>query len=425
MYGTTTTTTTTTATSTSSVTTSSKMMSSTTSTSSSTTTQQQQLQMMEEKSKTTKKKDDVLGGGGGWTTTTMMMFRSVIHTAILLVPFFSILILIVGAFSSSSSSNNSNKKKNINKIDNRNIDSKFIYEMSGFDTNLYVSMTEEPYISYPCMPRKIHLSQASNVDPITNQISMTISFTINRSFTTTSGDSSDENGSGSGGTSCDTVRPRIVYGEKNWFSSILLPIDGGLLTPSTNTITLGNMEKIDFTYNSPKTKEHYVSDYIYHATITNVTAGLKEYWYRIIVDDNEYEYEERRNSNNIENHGIVNNQRSSSSVSSVRQRRTLSLRGSKRLVGETPTYTFLTPPLSGGGKGNNNNNSPTNIALVGDIGQTVNSSKTMNHILQGRNAPIPHPISTVIIAGDLSYADAEPYRWERWLDMMVRFYVFE
>ena len=28
--------------------------------------------------------------------------------------------------------------------------------------------------------------------------------------------------------------------------------------------------------------------------------------------------------------------------------------------------------------------------------------------------------TAVIIAGDLSYSDAEPYRWERWLDVMVR-----
>ena len=368
----------------------------------------------------------------GWMTT-MCMVRSIIHTSILLLPFLSILIVVVGAFSSKANfgdcnnDNNNDVSRNGKSNSNKNyIDD--IMELSRFDPKLYQSMTEEPYISYPCMPRKIHLSQASNVDPSTDQISMTVSFTINRSFTSSTtpagdGDSNDSDNGGAGG-SCDYVQPRIIYGEKNWFSTLLLPLDGGLMTPSTNTIAWNSMEKMEFTYNSPKTHEHYVSDYIYHATLTNVTAGLKEYWYRIIVDEDEYEYEGRSHNddNNHENQFLFNNQRlssSSSSVSSVRRRRTLSLRGSKRLVGETPTYTFLTPPLSGGG-GKGSSSSPTNIALVGDIGQTENSSKTMNHILQARNAPIPHPISTVIIAGDLSYADAEPYRWERWLDLMVR-----
>lgn len=71
-------------------------------------------------------------------------------------------------------------------------------------------------------------------------------------------------------------------------------------------------------------------------------------------------------------------------------------------VGQTidATRSFLTPPKVGP-------DSPITIAVVGDWGQTDNSVKTGQHMLDA-NASI------TLIAGDLSYADGfQPY-WDSW-----------
>jgi hypothetical protein len=88
------------------------------------------------------------------------------------------------------------------------------------------------------------------------------------------------------------------------------------------------------------------------------------------------------------------------------------LRGSQMRVGETPVYNFVTPPVR---------HQATSFALVGDLGQTENSTKTMNHILRATQSGygVP-PVSALLIAGDLSYADGDPHRWESWLELMVR-----
>ena len=71
-------------------------------------------------------------------------------------------------------------------------------------------------------------------------------------------------------------------------------------------------------------------------------------------------------------------------------------------VGQTidGVRSFLTPPKVGP-------DSRTTIAVVGDWGQTDNSVKTGQHMLDA-NASI------TLIAGDLSYADGfQPY-WDSW-----------
>jgi acid phosphatase type 7 len=91
--------------------------------------------------------------------------------------------------------------------------------------------------------------------------------------------------------------------------------------------------------------------------------------------------------------------------------------------GMKESYTFVTPPLP---------QQPTTIAFVGDLGQTKNSMKTMAHIRQHsyattdttRSTIINHSqplISNVVIVGDVSYADSDPYRWTRWFQFMEPF----
>ena len=91
--------------------------------------------------------------------------------------------------------------------------------------------------------------------------------------------------------------------------------------------------------------------------------------------------------------------------------------------GETKKYTFLTPPLP---------HSPTTLALVGDLGQTQHSMFTVMEIYKATIATalsyvseddnsddvVPPPVSQLLIAGDLSYADSNPDRWTSWLELV-------
>eukprot|EP00041_Stephanoeca_diplocostata_P035606 m.1261150 g.1261150 ORF g.1261150 m.1261150 type:complete len:514 (-) comp24730_c0_seq10:3210-4751(-) len=65
-------------------------------------------------------------------------------------------------------------------------------------------------------------------------------------------------------------------------------------------------------------------------------------------------------------------------------------------------WTYQLPPALG---------SPVKLALIGDLGQTQNSSDTINHVLAGISQPSGaekgSAYAAAIIAGDLSYADAE------------------
>ena len=92
---------------------------------------------------------------------------------------------------------------------------------------------------------------------------------------------------------------------------------------------------------------------------------------------------------------------------------TLLARRQRRLsqqVADTPILSFQTPPVPG---------SPTTIALLGDLGQTIESTMTMTHIYRATLALLnKHPVSLVMIAGDMSYADSDPHRWTRWFDLM-------
>ena len=223
---------------------------------------------------------------------------------------------------------------------------------SAFDNTLYSANYKEPFRSYPCTPRKVHISQANDVSD--KLVSITVSFTLNQ-------------------LNCSDVHPKIVYGRS-------YRVEG----------TVIKFERLNFTFRSPTTGEDYHSDWIFHMELSNLVAGLEEYWYRIQID------------RDLSVTSMFNNQ------SYLRR---YFLRGRERRIGETPTYQLRTPPLPG---------SPTSLALVGDIGQTENSTKTMNHILRAANAPVPHPVSALLIAGDLSYADGDPHRWESWLNLMVR-----
>ncbi len=125
----------------------------------------------------------------------------------------------------------------------------------------------------------------------------------------------------------------------------------------------------------------YQSDWIHHMIIPRMQAGRQVYWYRILIHEREKDP-------------------------------SLQLRHPAPLMGETSAHTLMTPPMA---------HQPTALALVGDLGQTENSTKTMHHIYQ---ATITDgvPVSGLVIAGDLSYADGDPRRWTSWMELMVRLF---
>ncbi len=72
-------------------------------------------------------------------------------------------------------------------------------------------------------------------------------------------------------------------------------------------------------------------------------------------------------------------------------------------------YSFKTLPS----RKSDDNPVAVNLAIVGDLGQTKVSKKTLDLIRQRKNR-----INGIIIAGDLSYADCDQSRWQTWFDLI-------
>lgn len=226
-------------------------------------------------------------------------------------------------------------------------DTPVAFEESAFETELYHHLLE-PYRSFKCMPRRIHLSQASNVDS-TNHLNWTVSFTLDYQ-------------------NCKHVKPFVLYGRQ------------------LDRAERATAEKQVFNFSSSRTGTYYQSDFIYHVELPNLEAGRTQYWYRV-------EVEEAGPSTNVRTARYLRE-----TIDPV------------VVVASTPTLTFQTPPSRG---------TPTTLAFLGDLGQTGNSTKTMNYILRATN-PFFHlyPVSMIMIVGDMSYADGDPHRWTSWLDLM-------
>ena len=233
-----------------------------------------------------------------------------------------------------------------------------------FPSHLYETRHDT---SYPCLPRHIHLAQANNVqvqdddDDDDLKVTMTVSFSLDYK-------------------NCDGAQPAVLYG-----------LDGGDDDYTTTEGTVTDARRLQFNYTSANSNGLYQSDWIYHAELPYLKAGNERYWYRITVEQQQPSQSQQQSDDKLSH-----------------------LRGSsaQRIVGQTPSYNFLTPPLPG---------APTTLALVGDLGQTNNSRATMFHIWRAATSDSPlnnHPVSHVLIAGDMSYADSDPVRWTSWMDMV-------
>jgi hypothetical protein len=218
---------------------------------------------------------------------------------------------------------------------------------SAFPMNRYL-LLQEPYRSYPCLPRRIHLSQASDVDD-NDKVSMTVSFSLDYH-------------------QCQHVTPYVHYTAYH--------SDG-----ESSEKRQATAFPLQFNYTSEKDGEYFVSDWLYHVVLTDLLAEtLYEYYIEVEKDG-------------------------TNTTSTLSRRRRL-----LQVVAHTPTLSFRTPPLR---------SSPTTIAVVGDVGQTINSTLTMANIYSA-TFPIVNeqPISLLMIVGDMSYADSDPNLWTSWFDLM-------
>jgi len=290
--------------------------------------------------------------------------------------------------------------------------------------SLYKTHFEAPYVQHKCQPRKIHLSPSSDVDPESNLYNATVTFVLDlRSV-----------GAIVTNNEC-SVRTTVTYGRGD-------VTEGNVeIIYEQDDYHAINRKKISeeytlvrFNFTSPVTRKYYESDLIHHVILKNLVAGRQRYWYSI-----EVELLERLVHSEPFFPPLAPLEGWFSSRRSTVDRR-LSFRGSYSRnamgereeqtitvvkLGETPSYEFTTPPLYG---------DPTSIALVGDLGQTKNSTRTMARILDAARSCTycelamdnkdrnggdskDHVVTNLFIAGDLSYSDGRPERMNSWLDL--------
>ena len=230
---------------------------------------------------------------------------------------------------------------------------------SAFPSSLYDSAQTAKRSAADCLPRGIHLSQASNVESSDGTVNVTVSFMLDFD-------------------SCGQAKPQVVYGQGAFPEGV---VEG--------TVPL------QFNYTSKETPQFH-SDYIFHVLVPNLQAGNRKYWYEIVVQSHRCSHKDDQPLR----YGL----RYPTSIggsASCQSRRT-----------ETRVSTFWTPPLPG---------QATTLALLGDLGQTENSTKTMAHIWRAastENKFVQNPVTQLLIVGDMSYADSDALRWPSWFALM-------
>ena len=230
-----------------------------------------------------------------------------------------------------------------------------------------------------------------------------------------------------------------------------------------------------YTLKSPLTKETYTSDYIYHIQLSDLEID-STYTYSIKVEPNHFhptkqpktKKNQHRTSSSTTTHlrgwtktlasklfyntnSLTNTERTLYHGLRIKQKIVQKMNQSsssdkrhihekKDLLGNTPKFTFRTPPSTNASTSSSSTASPivkpTKFAIVGDLGQTYNSSITMSNILtetklkqpysssskitssSTTTTPTPTPASLLIIAGDMSYANTIDSQWDSWFTLI-------
>jgi len=311
-------------------------------------------------------------------------------------------------------------EQEINDEETLPLDSSIMFEQYD-QGKLYNTHFEAPYSEHLCQPRKIHLSPSSDIDLVSGLYNATVSFTLDLNHAITEG-----------GIEHDSVRTTVTYGRGDTEEgNVVIHYETSDVVESQHTRITDDFTLIRFNYTSPTNGKFYQSDLIHHVILTNLEAGKQRYWYNIQVEHVQKEL--------LEQAGVspqpffpqlmkpVDFLRGSYITHNIRNLREIHPRQEDMavvLLGGTPSYEFTTPPLYG---------TPTSIALVGDLGQTKNSTRTMARVLGAASAGSYEAstiakrvqkeddddclVTNLFIAGDLSYADGDPERWESWLDL--------
>lgn len=155
---------------------------------------------------------------------------------------------------------------------------------------------------------------------------------------------------------CPHAVPAVVYGQHWW---------------QRGTAVHG-ISPLQFNYTQKADAHVFTSPWIWHITLPNLRAGPKMYWYKVVVYDGSQKHYHRY-----------------------------------PVAASTFLY-FRTPPRRG---------APTTMALLGDLGQTTDSARTIAHMRKAVDWAHA-PVTQLLLAGDLSYADGDPNRWTSWFDLV-------
>lgn len=197
---------------------------------------------------------------------------------------------------------------------------------------------------------------------------------------------------------------------------------------------------------SPVTNEMYMSDFIYHVQLDGLDAATT-YWYEISAQKAKAEDLMADGGASVEDdhEGSLSASSSSSSwsTSSTTSSVQRHLRGGADADVEAQIRvklkrTFTTSPLPTSSDQELQSKSksarpPTKLAIVGDLGQTYNSTITMLNIMSeiekdkaqsisksNSKSKSKHAFSDMIllVAGDLSYANSIQPQWDNWFQLM-------
>ncbi len=279
---------------------------------------------------------------------------------------------------------------------------------------------------HPCHPRQVHLSlgnrQATNI-----KTSMTVSFSIPFRLDEMCHPNNIQLYVKYGRVGDEDKDETLNGASMKEYIAFLHGNEDEYLNSSSN-----KQKMRQYNATSPATNEYFMSDFIYHVPLENLDPEI--YWYSIHVESidklnnkhvADYPWveegsKEKEQSIAIQRHlrgvrvgdGGSGGTSGSTSMSGTRSWSVDSIEASIFSIA-TKRNTFTTKTTS---------SSPTQFAIVGDLGQTYNSTVTMLHILseidQQRQQQQQASEIVMLCAGDMSYANSIQPQWDNWFELM-------
>lgn len=236
---------------------------------------------------------------------------------------------------------------------------------------------ENNVIKNLCPPSNIHLSPTGNVNLESSLVNVTVSFTL---------------------PDHEECRPSLVT-PIVWYGCTNNTMDDDFSSSFTFTSSPSHhtTPEESFQFSFSGYFQSFTSSLIHHTVLVNLQGGNELYWYYIDVVPN----------------SVLNMPLDSIAWSKEDN-------SAKETNHDSRIFHFMTPPLP---------NNPVRIAMVADWGGTDEAIQTMNSMVSRRNIQdetgshqLMPPLSAVIVAGDVSYANSHLPSWEEWLTKMEPLY---